>query len=149
MYFDRAPGTFSGIARLVSPFFSQSGIQCEMEFYYYKLDSNFVSLGVYIVNDEDYADRLWFTSGSSNNNSWTRTAVGIYRKPNGFKIYFEGVQLQPGLSRLAIDDVSFKNCQTQSIISCSSTNVFRCSNGQCVSIDSVKKFNKKFLTFNI
>lgn len=131
----------------MSPFYSQSGTQCEMEFYFYKSDTNVASFGIYIVEDNNI-DRLWLTTGTSNNKGWTRTSVGIYRRSNGFKIYFEGIQIvSQGYTQLAIDDVKFKNCQTQSTISCSTLNSFKCTNGQCLSSDSVGFNYKEFLIF--
>ena len=138
IYYDRAPGSFSGIARLFSPPFGQSGVQCEIEFYYYKSDSNVASFAVYIVNEDSNAEKLWLTTGTSSNSGWTKTAIGIYRRTNGFKIYFEGIQIvSQGYTQLAIDDVNFKSCQTQSTISCANSNVFTCFNGQCISTDAV------------
>ena len=116
LFFDRAPGSFSGVARIVSPSFSQSGIQCEIEFYFYKSDSNVASLSLYILNDDfSTPERLWLTTVTSSNSAWTKTVIGINRRTNGFKIYFEGIQIVSQFNtQLAIDDVNFKNCQTLS-----------------------------------
>jgi hypothetical protein len=137
LFFGSAPGSFSGVARFVSPSLSQSGVQCEIEFYFYKSDSNVASLGLYILNDDfSTSERLWLTTGTSSNSAWTKTVIGINRRANRFKIYFEGIQMVSQFNtQLAIDDVDFKNCQslsTTNIITTSTTTLSTSSSASSI-----------------
>ena len=145
MYYDEAPGAFTGIAMLSSPTYPRSGSHCEMEFYYYKNDSGSITLGLYAIDENGYAERLWTRKEPSEGNTWMRMAVGIFSRKN-FKLHFEAVQIsntKPAL--LAIDDVNFINCQVYPNTSCFNENVFECKNRYCIPDNLVNRIISDFV----
>ena len=113
--------TLTEIARLVSPDLSLNGSECELEFYYYKADVNITSLGVYAISAQS-TQRLWLTNDASNENQWKKAVIRINRSTNKFNIIFEGVLLVPNENtQLAIDDISFLNCQAHASSTTAST----------------------------
>ena len=117
MFFDRIGSlTLTEIARMVSPSLSQSGLYCEIEFYYFKSDEDITSLTAYIISG-DTTQRIWSASDSTIDDGWRRAVFQINRRISKFNILFEGILsgvLGPNeKTELAIDDISFKNCQSQ------------------------------------
>jgi hypothetical protein len=134
MNYERASGEFSGVAKLLSPKFGQSGPYCELKFNYYKDDTE-VSLGLYYQSPVSAtSSKLWSARDSTTQmNSWEEMVVGINGRPAGFKLYFEAVLVSSDLnSLLAIDDVSLVNCQPAPKTECSQPDAFRCQNGFCI-----------------
>jgi hypothetical protein len=111
-------GPLTETARLVSPSLSQSGLFCEIEFYYFKSDEDLTLLAVYIISG-DTTQRICSTSDSTIDDGWKKISVGINRRISKFNILFEGILIgvvEPNFkTELAIDDVSLKNCQKQTI----------------------------------
>ncbi len=133
MYYDKAYGEFSGIAKILSPQYGQSGSNCEIKFNYYKNDEDIVTFGFYYVSPDGISQKLWSTRSSSKSKTWEEMYIGLNARPPGFRIYFEAVQVADDrASLLAIDDVQFVNCQPHENISCAMPNTFKCANGFCI-----------------
>lgn len=144
--YQAADGAFSGLARLYSPSLGRTSQYCEFEFYYYKVDSEPKSnlFSLFLVDSFGAIERLWKTDENSPNNDWSRMSVGLHSRDPGFKLYFESAQLSQFTSQrplLAIDDTNYINCQTQFNVTCSSRDVFRCNNTNCITRNFVCDFN--------
>ncbi|CAF0808194.1 unnamed protein product, partial [Brachionus calyciflorus] len=139
MSYETVQGAFSGITRLFSPKFGQTGMNCEFDFYYYKIDDSpkSVLFSLYLNDLETNSiQRLWKTD--DNTSGWIRKRIGLHSRNPNFRLYFEATQLTDiGSSKpkLAIDDTIFINCQFTSNITCPvilNKNVFKCNNGACI-----------------
>lgn len=134
--YEHSLGSLTGLTRLYSPSFGPTGSSCELEFYYYKDDSSSILFSVFLQESDGDLQRLWKTEINSDNNFWTRVHLGLHNNNQKLRVYFEasgikdlGDDYRP---LLAIDDISFKNCERYYNSTCISQDLFKCDNKVCI-----------------
>ncbi|XP_048242500.1 MAM and LDL-receptor class A domain-containing protein 2-like [Haliotis rufescens] len=137
LWADSSPGSIKDTTTIITPTISQTGPQCQLQFYYFMSGNALGTLEVYMKFGSSMV-QMWATSGV-HGTTWNKALIFL-----GYSQSFQIViQARRGYSYrgdIALDDVSFINCKpvTPSPNGCSATQM-TCSNGFC--IDQSKKCN--------
>ena len=109
IYFEVTGPPYSSHAALVSPEYLKSGNACRMQFAYHFYGSNIGDMDVYFVTNRDgKIHNLWSTRGNQGN-VWHMRSVLIGPQTD-FNIYFNGTHYRGILGDMALDDISFFDC---------------------------------------
>jgi hypothetical protein len=152
-FYELSDGAFNGLSRLFTPKLGRTGSHCEFKFYFFKQDvfDRSILLTLFLVDKDNYLERLWKTDANSINNDWQPVTVGLHSRFPGFKLYFEASHISDVYPfykpMLAIDDTSFINCGISNNVSCLASNVFKCDNKQCIPNNLVCDFSGNLLKY--
>ena len=109
IYFEVTGAGFSSHAALVSPEYLKSGSACRMQFAYHFYGSSIGDMDVYFVaNGDGKIHNLWSTRGNQGN-VWRMRSVFIGPQTD-FNIYFKGTHYSGYKGDMALDDISFFDC---------------------------------------
>ncbi|KAH3887722.1 hypothetical protein DPMN_011741 [Dreissena polymorpha] len=134
MFVDSSKGTFAGNADLLSPTYGNLASNCQINFAYYTTGDNQGFLRLYLISPgsqprSGYGKVLLWTADVQNS-TWQTTSVVLGARAPGYQLLFEAVKrLTTGA--MAIDDVSFSNCQVTHATTCNADQ-FSCGNSVCV-----------------
>ena len=134
MFVDAAKGTFTGRADLVSPVYGNLGAQCTMNFAFHKKGGRGGYMRLYILPPNTPATsqqgRILLWSANQGDN-WQMASVGIGRRTPGYRLVFEAIK-NSNAGDMAIDDVTFQNCQQSAQTGHCAPNQYSCTNKACV-----------------
>ncbi|XP_062512309.1 MAM and LDL-receptor class A domain-containing protein 1-like isoform X2 [Corticium candelabrum] len=137
IYFEVTGPPYSSHAALVSPEYLKSGNACRMQFAYHFYGSNIGDMDVYFVTNRDgKIHNLWSTRGNQGN-VWHMRSVLIGPQTD-FNIYFNGTHYRGILGDMALDDISFFDCDPNFTQRPCTKNEFTCLQSKlCVETDSL------------
>ena len=111
IYFKTIGAGYSSHAALVSPEYLKSGSACRMQFAYHFYGSNIGDMDVYFVtNGDGKIHNLWSTTGNQGN-VWHMRTVFIGPQTD-FNIYFSATHYVGNQDDMALDDISFLDCDS-------------------------------------
>ncbi|XP_062512911.1 MAM and LDL-receptor class A domain-containing protein 1-like isoform X2 [Corticium candelabrum] len=137
IYFEVTGAGFSSHAALVSPEYLKSGSACRMQFAYHFYGSSIGDMDVYFVaNGDGKIHNLWSTRGNQGN-VWRMRSVFIGPQTD-FNIYFKGTHYSGYKGDMALDDISFFDCDPNFTQRPCTKNEFTCLQSKlCVKTDSM------------
>lgn len=118
-------------AELESSVYYESSPTCNMTFWYNMYGQTMGVLKVLVKTQNGQIQTLWKMNGNQGQ-AWKQASVPLpsYHK---FSIAFEALAGTSYLGDMAIDDISFNNCQPAIVVKSCPDSQFRCSNGlQCI-----------------
>lgn len=135
IYLDRNFGTHGGLADLFSIQFGPSSATCQMEFYYYLTGATSLLRVSLEVGSE--TSIIWMV-GTDQGERWMHAIVNIMHISEPFRVHIQGLRDTNIRGIVAVDDISFINCNFPVPGSCDgSQNQFQCQNRACVPMVSV------------
>ena len=115
IYFEVTAAGYSSHAALVSPEYLKSGSACRMQFAYHFYGSSIGDMDVYFVtNGDGKLHNLWSTTGNQGN-VWHMRSVFIGPQTD-FNIYFNGTHYSGFKGDMALDDISFLDCDPSKFV---------------------------------
>jgi len=138
-----AKGTNTGANAVVSSgTISRTGPECYMEFSYWMGDSQSdvaSSLSVNIGSSEDYSQQTAWVRSGLEQTGWIRARALIGQRKN-FEVLIQALGLTSATTSIAIDDVTFVNCEPPMPQATCQSNEIQCANDVCVPADQVCDF---------
>ncbi|XP_077864144.1 MAM and LDL-receptor class A domain-containing protein 1-like [Saccoglossus kowalevskii] len=129
MAVEAANGTAFNPARLRSRLLMETGSHCEISFWYHMFGENIGRLDVYMLKS-GISSRYWHLPGNQGD-EWKHGIVALGRINTPFEIMFSSYRGFGVYGDIAIDDVSFLNCEMPEIRTCVDGEV-ECDRGSCV-----------------
>ena len=130
MYVDASNGFVFNTAQYQSPLLQQSSSSCQMVFYYHMNGAGIGELRVY-SQIGTRKTQLYYLNGNQGN-SWKKAVIPIGRIRSQFKMLISARRYYSSLGDIAIDDISFSNCQLPTPRPSCQPNQFQCGNGACI-----------------
>ncbi|GFR70367.1 MAM and LDL-receptor class A domain-containing protein 2-like, partial [Elysia marginata] len=124
-------GTISNLAELITDFsFGPSPATCQIQFYYIMVGSGVGTLKA--VLRESNEDTILWEKIDQQGSNWNKVVVDIGRVAVPFKIVFQATRSATVAGDLAIDDITFINCDFPVAQQSCPAGQFRCTNNACV-----------------
>ncbi|XP_071956933.1 MAM and LDL-receptor class A domain-containing protein 1-like [Antedon mediterranea] len=133
MYVDASTGSSYSKAILLSPDLNDAYATCMLDFWYHMYGSDIGDLAVYLRSGNTKTLMIYLTEDEGD--QWNNMQLGIGRVSTTFTIQFEARRSYTTLGDIAIDDVSFKNCNLPPVQSNCGAGQTQCSRGSCVNND--------------
>ena len=138
MYVDANDGTY-GTANFISPLLQRSAPNCELVFYFHMTGSNIGTLSV--SRKEGIQTTLLWSTSADYGNKWQFKVVPLGQSQSPFTISIKAKRGYSTTGDIAIDDISFRNCDFPApVSSCKGRNTFKCQNKACVPQSQVCNF---------
>jgi hypothetical protein len=136
------------VVKLRSPVYEAAGWNCSLSFAYFMYGSGIESLEVHVVYAGEAtiktpSRKKWSATGNQGN-QWITGTVGLSDAAwNGpYRVVFEARRGSNSKSDIAIDDITFMNCDPDlPNPNCDRTG-YRCNDGSCISHDQLCDFEK-------
>ncbi|XP_066300039.1 MAM and LDL-receptor class A domain-containing protein 2-like [Branchiostoma lanceolatum] len=136
-------GSVVNLAVLQSPALPAVGPNCQVKFWYYMTGTHDGHLSVYVGAVDGSLSQIWqelltidgslsqIWQESVTSTQWRQGMVGIGRQEYGFKVEFEYFHFFQG-ARVALDDITFENCELGDLRPCQAQEFFCIQSGDCV-----------------
>ncbi|XP_078483553.1 MAM and LDL-receptor class A domain-containing protein 1 isoform X3 [Ciona intestinalis] len=134
-YVDPATGDYMNYAHLISPLLPQTSTTCAINFWYYMYSptDTFDAKIALLLNNDDGSHIIW-SSAINGENQWNNQNMVVGAQNHGHYFVFEVYHGSNGAS-VALDDISFINCQQSSSNQCD-FGQFACTAGSCIPIEN-------------
>ncbi|XP_014680988.1 PREDICTED: MAM and LDL-receptor class A domain-containing protein 2-like [Priapulus caudatus] len=131
MHVETGVGVTHNYAALSSPVYGEAASTCIMKFWYYKVGGqDETTLEVYAGSPGNKGTRIWYEYGD-NGNQWVQATVQVGRRSSGFNLQVYGTHTNSH-DDIAIDDVTFANCDVGGGGGQCKPGQRQCTNGNCV-----------------
>ncbi|KAA0719308.1 LDL-receptor class A domain-containing protein 1 Skeletal organic matrix MAM and [Triplophysa tibetana] len=135
MTVEASHGDHNSYAALQSPAMKDASNECLFEFYYHMFGEGIGDLKVFLQEGQRRTP-LWWMSGN-HGDEWHRAELGVGRTHQVFTLLFEATRTYSELGDIAIDDISFLNCNLPGPEESCKDDMFLCSNRVCVESNRV------------
>ncbi|XP_037131957.1 MAM and LDL-receptor class A domain-containing protein 1 isoform X1 [Syngnathus acus] len=125
-------------AALQSPITKQASAACTLHFYYNMYGEDMDELKV-LLGESSRTTVLWWQSGGGAD-AWQRGEVSLGRRRQDFAVFFEATRAFDKPGHVAVDDISFANCQLPEPQPMCPEHMFTCGNKACVEKNQVCDF---------
>ncbi|KAI8780792.1 MAM and LDL-receptor class A domain-containing protein 2, partial [Biomphalaria glabrata] len=140
IYVAKAQGTKSDMAEIQTNFnFGPSSASCQMKFFYHMFGSGIGRLMV--VLRESQEDTIVFEKVGDQGNRWIKALVDIGRVASHFKVVFRATRLFSVNGDIAIDDITFINCEYPAPQASCPAGQFTCQRKACIDYSHVCDFS--------
>ena len=140
LYVDSSFGNRNSMAELTTPFeFGPSPASCQIQFYYHMRGRGIGRLLV-VLRESQEDTVLWEKVGDQGNN-WVKGLVDLGRVSVNFRILFRATRTYSVQGDIAIDDISYINCNYPAPQAQCSANQFTCNRKSCVGVAQVCDFS--------
>ncbi|CAG5126616.1 unnamed protein product, partial [Candidula unifasciata] len=139
LYVATSGGSLEDMADVITDFsFGPSPSTCQIEFYYYMRGYGIGLL--YVIVRESQEDTIVFENDHSMGDNWIKATVDLGHVAVPFKVLFRASRVFSMAGSVAIDDISFINCNYPPVQTSCPANQFRCTRKSCVSKNTVCDF---------
>lgn len=130
MYVDSRNGTSYDLGTIHTPYLHDAAGTCRVVFYYHMYGYGIGRLNV--VLNTGYRETLVWSMSYEQGDVWKKGVIDLGRIPTEFRIAFKGRRGYSTNGDIAIDDVSFEDCDVPQPQPSCSAGYFRCDSRACV-----------------
>eukprot|EP00057_Strongylocentrotus_purpuratus_P018006 XP_011672480.1 PREDICTED: MAM and LDL-receptor class A domain-containing protein 2 [Strongylocentrotus purpuratus] len=134
LFIDASQGSSYSEAFLLSPELNEASPSCILDVWVHMYGTDIGSLGIYLVSGLEKA--LLFYQEETGSNEWFSASVPVGRIQGTFQIQFKAERSFDVIGDIAIDDISFRDCDFPAPPAggCDPTE-YTCDNQRCINTD--------------